>query len=110
MDARHVPADESGTEAAIREPGMSLSETIQGDIESRIRSGEWAPGDRIPSETEFVARYRCSRMTVNRVLSRLQERGLIIRRRKAGSFVAPPRNDSAMFLEIRDFERDAAGQ
>ena len=89
---------------------VSLSETIQGDIEARIRSGEWAPGDRIPSESEFVARYGCSRMTVNRVLSRLSERGVIVRRRKAGSFVAPPRNDSAMFLEIRDFAREAAGQ
>ena len=88
----------------------SLSETIQRDIETKIVSGSWAPGDRIPSESDFMAQYSCSRMTVNRVLSRLSERGLIVRRRKAGSFVASPRNDSAMFLEIRDFAREAAGK
>ncbi len=110
MSARPVPAGGPDGGSGTRAQGVSLSETIQGDIEARIRSGEWAPGDRIPSESEFVARYRCSRMTVNRVLSRLSERGVIVRRRKAGSFVAPPRNDSAMFLEIRDFAREAAGQ
>lgn len=88
----------------------TLSETIQRDIESKIMSGQWAPGDRIPNESEFMKQYQCSRMTVNRVLSRLSEHGLIVRRRKAGSFVAAPRNDSAMFMEIRDFAREAAGQ
>ncbi|WP_439600320.1 UTRA domain-containing protein [Devosia sp.] len=88
----------------------SLSETIQRDIEDKIMSGKWAPGARIPNESEFMTEYKCSRMTVNRVLSRLSERGLIVRRRKAGSFVASPRSDSAMFLQIRDFAREAAGQ
>jgi len=103
--ARAVDEDDPrGTGAA------SISETIQRDVEMNIVSGNWAPGDRIPSESEFMTQYNCSRMTVNRVLSRLSERGLIVRRRKAGSFVATPRNDSAMFLEIRDFAREAAGQ
>lgn len=106
---------EGGTAATRKQANTdtgapSLSETIQSDIESNIMSGNWAPGDRIPSESEFMAQYGCSRMTVNRVLSRLSERGLIVRRRKAGSFVSAPRNDSAMFLEIRDFARDAAGR
>ena len=58
MSARHGPADGPEGGGATREQGVSLSDTIQGDIEAAIRSGEWAPGDRIPSETEFVARYR----------------------------------------------------
>lgn len=103
------PAATSGGSPSPR-GGSSLSETIQRDVEGKIMSGQWAPGDRIPNETEFMAQYGCSRMTVNRVLSRLSERGLIVRRRKAGSFVASPRHDSAMFLEIRDFAREAAGQ
>ncbi|MBN8998033.1 MAG: UTRA domain-containing protein [Rhizobiales bacterium] len=100
----------TGEGTASRSGASSLSETIQRDIEAKIMSGEWAPGNRIPNEVEFMAQYDCSRMTVNRVLSRLSERGLIVRRRKAGSFVAAPRHDSAMFLEIRDFAREAAGR
>ena len=105
--AARTSLEQSG---AADKPAMTLSETIQRDIESKILSGQWAPGDRIPNESEFMEQFQCSRMTVNRVLSRLSERGLIVRRRKAGSFVAAPRNDSAMFMEIRDFAREAAGQ
>jgi len=110
MGARGISVAVPDSGSASKAEGVSLSHTIQRDIEANIMSGTWAPGDRIPSESEFMAQYNCSRMTVNRVLSRLSERGLILRRRKAGSFVAPPRHDSAMFLEIRDFAREAAGQ
>lgn len=86
---------------------VSLSEQIQKDIEDNIMYGHWAPGDKIPSESDFMEQYQCSRMTVNRVLSRLAERGLINRRRKAGSFVSSPRADSVMFMQIRDFAKEA---
>ncbi|MGU3575270.1 UTRA domain-containing protein [Brucellaceae bacterium C25G] len=86
---------------------VTLSEKIQSDIEENIMSGHWAPGDRIPSESDFMEQYKCSRMTVNRVLSRLAERGLINRRRKAGSFVSAPQADSLMFMQIRDFAKEA---
>lgn len=91
---------------------LTLSEKIQRDVEGNILSGHWAPGDKIPSEVEFMEHYQCSRMTVNRVLSRLSERGLINRRRKAGSFVSLPQADSVMFMQIRDFAKEAqeAGQ
>ncbi|MGB3392257.1 MAG: histidine utilization repressor [Stenotrophomonas sp.] len=66
----------------------SLNQRIRGDIESRILSGEWMPGFRIPFEHELMAQYGCSRMTVNKVLTALAESGMIERRRRAGSFVA----------------------
>ena len=69
------------------------------DVRSRILSGEWPPGHRIPSEHEFVETYGCARMTVNKALSRLAAVGLIERRRKSGSFVAWPHSESAV-LEI----------
>ncbi|WOC16578.1 UTRA domain-containing protein [Pseudochrobactrum sp. MP213Fo] len=92
----------------VSKPTISLSEKIQRDIETNIINGVWAPGDRIPNENEFMQQYQCSRMTVNRILSRLAERGLIIRRRKAGSFVAVPQSNSALFLNIHDFAKEAA--
>ena len=66
----------------------SLNQRIRTDIESRILSGEWMPGFRIPFEHELMAHYGCSRMTVNKVLTALAESGMIERRRRAGSFVA----------------------
>lgn len=61
---------------------------IRQDIEEKIVSGKWPPGFRIGSEHELMAKYGCSRMTVNKVLSLLAEKGMVERRRKAGTFVA----------------------
>ncbi len=83
----------------------SLHERIRADVERKILSGEWPPGHRIPFEHELVAEYGCSRMTVNKVLSGLAAAGLIERRRKAGSFVARPRMQSAV-LAIPDLEAE----
>jgi GntR family histidine utilization transcriptional repressor len=47
--------------------------------------------------------YGCARMTVNKVLSALAAAGLIERRRKAGSFVKRPVEQSAV-LEIPDIK------
>ena len=75
---------------------MTIEARIRGQIEARIRSGEWAPGTRIPFEHELVAEHGCARATVNKALSRLAREGLIERRRRAGSFVARPRVRSAV--------------
>lgn len=83
----------------------TLNHRIRSDIESRILSGEWAPGFRIPFEHELMEQYGCSRMTVNKVLTTLAESGMIERRRRAGSFVArqPPHLEQVA-LEIPDIQ------
>jgi histidine utilization repressor len=83
----------------------SLAERIRAEIEANILSGAWPPGHRIPFEHELTARYGCARMTVSGVLSRLAEDGLIERRRRAGSFVAAPKAQSAV-LEIPDLRAE----
>ncbi|MET0246276.1 MAG: GntR family transcriptional regulator [Sphingomonas sp.] len=80
---------------------MTIEARIHAEIEARIRSGEWAPGTRIPYEHELVARHGCARATVNKALTRLAREGLIERRRRAGSFVARPRIRSAV-VEVPD--------
>jgi GntR family histidine utilization transcriptional repressor len=80
---------------------MTLEDRIRADVEGRIRSGEWRPGDRIPFEHELVAQYGCARGTVGKALTSLARAGLIERRRKAGSFVAMPHVQSAA-LDIPD--------
>ncbi|MDE2335307.1 MAG: histidine utilization repressor [Rhodospirillales bacterium] len=87
--------------------GAALYERILGDVRARIISGEWPPGHRVPSEHEFTIAYDCSRMTVNKALTRLAEAGLIERRRRAGSFVARPHSQSAV-LKISDVGAEVA--
>lgn len=87
----------------------SLYQRIRTDIESRIVSGEWGPGHRIPFEHELMAEYGCARMTVNKALSKLAEAGLIERRRRLGSFVARPAAPSAV-LAIPDIKAEVLGR
>jgi GntR family histidine utilization transcriptional repressor len=83
---------------------------IRRDLEARILSGAWRPGFRIPSEHDLMQQFGCSRMTVNKAVTALAEGGLILRRRRSGSFVAPRAEETV--LEIRDIKREilAAGK
>ncbi len=90
-------------------PPPTLNHRIRADIEAKILSGEWPPGFRIPYEHELMAQYGCARMTVNKVLSALADEGLIERRRRAGSFVARPRMQSAV-LNIPDLPAEVAAR
>ncbi len=71
------------------------------DIEAKILSGDWRPGDRIPREHDLVDDYGCSRMTVSKALTALVERGLVVRKRKTGSFVAAPQINRTV-MDIQD--------
>ena len=68
-------------------------------------SGAWPPGHRVPFEHELMETYSCSRMTVNKVMSALADAGLVVRRRRAGSFVSRPRVQSAI-LQIPDLKAE----
>ncbi len=87
----------------------SLHQRIRADIEKRILKGTWRPGHRIPFEHELMKQYGCARMTVNKALSSLAAAGLIVRRRRVGSFVAEPRAHSAV-LEIPDIRSDVTSR
>jgi GntR family histidine utilization transcriptional repressor len=81
---------------------------IRRDLEARILSGEWPPGFRIPSEHELTEQFRCSRMTVNKAVSALAQAGLLVRKRRSGSFVAAPHSQETV-LEIHDIKREVVG-
>lgn len=83
----------------------TLHARIRAEVEARILSGEWKPGDRLPTETELMARYGCSRMTVNKAMASLVATGLISRNRRAGTVVARPRLHAAV-LNIPDIRAD----
>lgn len=60
---------------------------IEQEIRRRIQSGEWKPGDRIPSEAEIMKMTGSSRATVSKALTNLAKARLIDRQRKNGSWV-----------------------
>lgn len=57
-------------------------------LAQKIRDGEWAAGDIIPSESDMTDEYSVSRVTVRKALKELENESLIVRRRGARSVVA----------------------
>lgn len=88
---------------------VSIHDRIRSDIEERIMSGTWEAGHRLPPEHALVEEYGCSRMTVHKAIDGLVDRGLIERRKRAGSFVAAPKVHRAA-LEIPDIASEIAAQ
>lgn len=88
---------------------MTLHQRIYADLERRILSGDLSPGDRIPFEHELTDAYGCSRMTVSKAISELAGRGLVTRRRRAGTFVAQPKAHAAV-LAIPDLQAEVVAR
>ncbi len=74
-------------------------------LRSQLAQGRWRPGALMPSESELVARFGVSRMTVNRALRELQSAGLIERVQGVGTFAAHSYRISST-LTIRDLHEE----
>ena len=57
------------------------------DIYSDIRDGLYQEGDRLPSESELVRKYKVSRGTIREAIKMLLHQGFIVRERGKGTFV-----------------------
>lgn len=57
-------------------------------MREKIRSGEWMPGDLIPSERELGEQYGISRMTARQAITELVNEGLFYREQGKGTFVS----------------------
>lgn len=66
-------------------------------LSDQIRTGELAPGDRIPSEHQLVTIYGIGRPTVRQALESLVRQGLLNRRRGSGTFVCEPVQEIDLF-------------
>ena len=74
-------------------------------ILDKIEKGEWRIGSKISSESELVAQFNTSRMTVNRAVRELTSEGKLIRMQGKGTFVASPKPQSS-FLEITSMAQE----
>lgn len=66
---------------------------VKQSIIEKIHTAEWQANDRIPSESELVTQFQCSRMTANRALRELTAEGLLVRLQGVGTFVAEPKGN-----------------
>lgn len=90
------------------EPGAvprPLYERLKGYIVERIRQGDWAVGQQVPSENRLVAELKVSRMTAHRALRELTEEGFLARVRGVGTFVRSSPGETSL-LELRNIAEE----
>jgi len=79
----------SAEPAALAAPAFSpLYQQIKGLILQSLQSGEWKPGEAIPSEMDLAARFRVSQGTVRKAIDELAAENLVVRRQGKGTFVS----------------------
>jgi GntR family transcriptional regulator len=66
-------------------------------ILEKIRSAEYSPGDRIPSENELADRYGIGRPTVRQATDLLIRKRFLIRKRGSGTFVCEKHKEVDLF-------------
>ena len=65
----------------------SLAETAVAEMTTRINNGVYRPGERLPTEPQFMAELGVSRTVIREAVSRLQAAGLVETRHGIGTFV-----------------------
>lgn len=75
-------------------------------VMSAIKSGDYKPGARLPSERDLAAAYKVSRPTVREAMIALEIRGLVESRHGSGIYITehPPAQMGADDLDIGAFE------
>ena len=75
--------------AAPSTPSFSpLYQQIKALILQSLQSGEWKPGEAIPSEMDLATRFRVSQGTVRKAIDELAAENLVVRRQGKGTFVS----------------------
>lgn len=97
----------SGTEGGASAPPAQtpafspLYQQIKGLILQSLQSGEWKPGESIPSEMDLAARFRVSQGTVRKAIDELAAENLLLRRQGKGTFVATHAEQHVQYRFLR---------
>ena len=81
---------QSGDVVALLSP-VPMHAQIREILRRRILDGSYAPHSQMPSESQMMASFGVSRITIRQALGDLQKEGLIFKVMGKGSFVAKPK-------------------
>lgn len=101
------------TDSPLPAPAFSpLYQQIKGLILQSLQSGEWKPGEAIPSEMDLAVRFGVSQGTVRKAIDELASENLLVRRQGKGTFVATHAEQQVQyrFLRLRPDQGDLASE
>ena len=78
-----------------------LYRQIKALILQALESGEWRPGQAIPSEQELASRFSVSQGTVRKAIDEMAAENLLVRKQGKGTYVASHNDPRALFRFLR---------
>jgi GntR family transcriptional repressor for pyruvate dehydrogenase complex len=90
----------AGPAGRARERRPKLSEVVRAKVLNGIRSGEWKPGDRLPTEPEMMKAFRVSRAPIREAMQSLLLLGVVDISPRRGAFVRALPAQSVIDLAI----------
>jgi GntR family transcriptional regulator len=81
-----------------------LYEQIKILITQSLVSGEWRPGEAIPSEVELASRFKVSQGTVRKAIDDLAAENILVRRQGKGTFVSTHDEEHSQYRFLRIVE------
>ncbi|WP_310180966.1 GntR family transcriptional regulator [Duganella sp. 3397] len=87
--------------AAVAPTFSPLYQQIKALITQSLQSGEWKPGELIPSEVELANRFKVSQGTVRKAIDELAAENLVMRKQGKGTFVSTHHEARAHFRFLR---------
>ena len=96
--------------STLKEKNIPLYFQLEQIIKSKILTGGFSPGEKIPTETELCDAYQVSKITVRQAILNLVNAGLLVRKQGKGTFARKNGAKSASTFKfsgnINDFISD----
>lgn len=100
-ESKSLSASDADSYSSAAPTFSPLYQQIKGLITQSLQSGEWKPGELIPSEIELAARFKVSQGTVRKAIDELSAENLVVRRQGKGTFVATHHEARSQFRFLR---------
>jgi DNA-binding FadR family transcriptional regulator len=91
---------------AVRNKTVRLHERVLRELSAAITRGDYAVGDRLPSERELAPKFGVSRPTIREAIVALQQEGMVEVKMNSGVYVIAdsPRNNGRGLTDMGPFE------
>lgn len=87
------------TNIAVRRRGRNLTQEVTQELSRRIQDGEFATGQKLPTESVLMGQLGVSRTVVREAISRLQAAGVVETRHGIGTFILSAKKPSALSID-----------
>ena len=84
---KYRTGDNAVARYSFKEKGVSLYYHVEKYIRQKIESREWAPGTKLPPESELADFFNVSRTTIRQAVDGMVEAGILIRKQGSGTYV-----------------------